>query len=199
MWNRPFSTVIYIIWINCWSLVFGMNVCMCHSALLESSGHGVSSVWPLLTVSDPECLQCRIILDVLGCVDMGNKQLLAYCSIKYWHIDLLCSFLPREFGCHSHVALDRAAALLCFHPCSSSVAEFCRKHHSCFWCLEKSCQCFETFLQNLRVTSKIISAVFVQWNKLLVQFSNSSSYSGWNSYSLCCFKELKTTGEGALQ
>lgn len=58
----------------------------------------------------------------------------------------ISSFLPREFCCLSHAALDRAAALLCFHTCSSLVAEFYRKHHSCFWCLEKSCQCFETFL-----------------------------------------------------
>lgn len=44
MWNSQFSTLIYIIWINCWSLVFGMNVCICQSALLESSGHGLYSV-----------------------------------------------------------------------------------------------------------------------------------------------------------
>lgn len=128
----------------------------------------------------------------------GNKQLLACFSIKYWHIDLFCSFLPREFCCLSYAALDRAAALLCFHLCSSWVAEFYRKHHSCFWCLQKSCQCFETLLQNLHVTSKIISAVFVLWNKLLAQFYNSSSYLGLNSYSLCCFKELNATGKGAL-
>lgn len=112
MRNSPFSTVIYIIWINCWSLVFGMNVCMCHSALLQSSGHGVYSVWPLLTVSDPECLQHRIILDVLGCVDVGNKQLLAYCSIKYWHIDLLCSFYPGNLAVF-HMQLLTGMLLSC--------------------------------------------------------------------------------------
>lgn len=140
----------------------------------------------------------------------NNSGLFGLCgygkTIRSFHvsalnIDTLICFAvlyPGNFAV-SHTQLLTGLLLSCVSILAPvGFAEFYRKHHSCFWCLQKSCQCFETFLQNLHVTSKIISAVFVLWNKLLVQFYNSSSYLGLNSYSLCCFKELNITGKGAL-